>query len=999
MEFSLGQNSYGFAVEAIEAIPEIDGVAYRMRHVTSGTRLLYLANDDANKAFSISFKTPPANNTGVFHILEHSVLCGSQKFPVKEPFVNLLKTSMQTFLNAMTFPDKTMYPVASTNMQDLMNLTDVYLDAVLHPAIFEKSAIFKQEGWHYELSDQGELCYNGVVYNEMKGALSSPDAVLSNAITAALFPNTAYRFESGGDPASIPDLSYENFLDTYQRHYRLDNSYIVLYGDLDAARMLAFLNEEYLSPVAAEQELVLVGDPNPLVSQTPCIAEGIVHKMETAPENAMCGLGFVVGDATQRRRLIATDILVDALFGSNEAPLKRAILNANIADDVNACLVDAMLQPFVLIQTRKAKPHTLKTLATVIHENSKRLVHEGIDRDILRGALASAEFAMREHDFGYADGVVLAMSALSGWLYDDEAATSYLHYEEDFVALRKALDGNYFESLLHDVFLDNDHYASVELRPIASDTNSREAKRLIDIAQELSDQDRTRITHETAELRRIQETPDTPEALATLPRLSRSDIGEPPTEAPYSVVDAAGLPCILHTIKTHGIAYAYRYYDISDIAIDDLPYVELLAMVLGKLGTTHHSAAELDTCVQNELGSLSFFLEIHENKADTTVCIPRFVVGASALSERITSLSTIACEVIHETDFSDIARIADVLLQKRAAIEQLFANAGHSAALTRAFAHVTPVGAMRDLIGGVGFYRFVKSVLSDFEKQSETLTERLTELAQRIFTLDRCIISFAGSAADFESFTEVDRAAFPRQANNEYIQNLTVDTLYVPRYRTLPCRTLSGSCEAFIVPTDVVYAARAANLYDTTIPYTGVWQIAARSLSFDFLWNEVRVKGGAYGVGFQASRTGALRFYSYRDPHLDETLARYRAAEEWIATFNPSPDELDGYVVSSVATLDAPHKPRELMRRQDIDLLSGYTPQDRIRTRHEMLTADVPSVRSLAPAIAHTAIDGAVCVFGNAEIIANATEKIEICDLLAEPIQSLDEIFKEYCTQ
>ena len=993
MKPSLGQRAHGFTVEAVEDVPEIDGTAYRMRHDASGARLLYLANDDANKAFSISFKTPPADDTGVFHILEHSVLCGSRKFPVKEPFVSLLKTSMQTFLNAMTFPDKTMYPVASTNMQDLMNLADVYLDAVLHPAIFEKRTVFEQEGWHYELSEEGALRYNGVVYNEMKGALSNPESVLYDALSAALFPDTAYRFESGGDPKSIPDLTYESYLDTHRRHYRLDNSYLVLYGDLDLERMLAFLDEDYLAPGAAEQASQNVGAPNPLSRQAPVAAEGVVRAMETAPENAMCGLGFVVGDASERRRLVAADVLVDAVFGSNESPLKRAVLDAGIADDATAFLADGLLQPFVVIQTKNAKPDTLNTLSQVVRETCERLAREGIDRDILRGSIASAEFALREHDFGYADGVALAVSSMAGWLYDDANATSHLRYEEDFAALREAVDEGYFERLLTELFLENGHRASVELRPCEPAGEPAEAARLAEIAATLSDDDRTRIAADAAALRCAQEAPDAPEAVAALPRLSRADIGEAPAQPPYRVVDAGGQPCVYHAVRTHGIAYAYRYYDISDLPVDDLPYATILALVLGKLGTARRTAAEVDSLVQNELGALSFFLETYEDAADADAALPRFVVGASALSEKVESLTEIVREIMLETEFSDTARISDALVQKRVGMEQGFANAGHSAALARAEAHVTPAGALRDLVGGVGFYRFLKGALADFDASAGALAARLSDLAARIFSPDRLLLSFGGSEEDFARFVEADAAAFLRPtAGGPPVE----PAVPAPRSRRAATRALPGSREAFAVPTDVVYAARAADRRAANEPYTGVWQIASRALSYDFLWNEVRVKGGAYGAGFQAARAGALRFYSYRDPHLDETLARYRAAGDWIGAFDPDEEEMDGYVVSSVAGIDAPKKPRDIVRRQAGDAIAGRTPQDRARSRAEMIAADAAAVRALAPAVVRTAEEGAVCVFGNAGVIAAAAAGIPPVDLLTEPAADLEEMLDEY---
>ena len=468
MNLEQGQELHGFTVLTAEPLPETDGDAYTLSHPASGAKLLYLRNDDRNKAFSIAFRTPPADDTGVFHILEHSVLCGSEKFPVKEPFVNLLKTSMQTFLNAMTFGDKTLYPVASTNDQDLMNLADVYMDAVLHPDIYRKRQVFEQEGWHLEVADaeEGEtdagrrLTYNGVVYNEMKGALSDPTSVLYDQLQASLFPDTPYAFESGGTPEAIPTLTYEHYLEEHERHYRLDNSYIVLYGNLDLDRMLAFLDERYLTPVAAEQakrreQRAAQGlaelSPRTLPVQEPVRALGVRREMATAPDNACMGLAWVIGHVRERTRIVAADILLDAIAGSNEAPLKRALLDSGIAGDVQSYLADSVQQPFAVLQVRDLGENAAQRLRPTVEAELKRLAAGGLDHALVEASISRAEFVMRERDFGMADGVALAMTSLCGWLYDDDLATAYLRYEDDFAYLRRALDQGYFEDLIREV--------------------------------------------------------------------------------------------------------------------------------------------------------------------------------------------------------------------------------------------------------------------------------------------------------------------------------------------------------------------------------------------------------------------------------------------------------------------------------------------------------------------------------------------------------------------
>ena len=1000
MNLSVNQTLHGFTVLAREELPEIDGTAFVLVHKKSGARLLYLANDDSNKAFSIAFKTPPADDTGVFHILEHSVLCGSDKFPVKEPFVDLLKSSMQTFLNAMTFPDKTMYPVASTNEQDLLNLMDVYLDAVLHPAIYRKRAIFEQEGWHYELagdveSDLGdsiagdvvarteaedataELVLNGVVYNEMKGALSDPNSVLYDELQAALFPDTAYRFESGGTPRAIPDLTYEQFLDEHRRHYRLSNSYLTLYGDLDLNRMLAFLDREYLSPVADEEaardkerseggELPLV--PHALEAQAPVVAEHVKRTMDTAPENACAGLGYVIGDAAERTRVTAVDILLDALMGSNEAPVKRALLDAGLADDVLAFLADGMLQPFIVVQLRGAKPEAAKRFRAIFEDAVRAVVEQGVDRTLVEASLSRAEFIMREHDFGMADGVALSMTALSGWLYDDALATTYLRYEDDFALLRRELGTGYFERILVDVFLESDHWALAEIVPADGDEEAFEIERLRTAEAAMDPADFARIADEEAALRRMQTEPDAPAALATLPRLSVGDIGDAPDEPAYGTVDGTPVPCIRHHVPSRGIAYTYRYFDLNRAQFEELPYVAVLALVLGKLGTARHTAAEIDTLVNGKLGNLSFFADLYEGDGEARDLAPKFVVGASALSENVEAACELPLEIMLETDFSDTGKIKDVLQQRRIGMEQSFAAAGHAAAMARVASYYLPAGVIREQLGGIDFYRFLKDLLAHYDERADEVAEHLTALARRLFVDEGCTVSFAGSDEDFERFWSAG-AGTGRPGSPEL--PLSVPE---PVIRN----------EAFVVPSDVCYAAQGFDRRAIGAPYTGAWQVAARALSYDYLWNEVRVKGGAYGAGFGAARTGNMRFYSYRDPHLDETLARFAESAAWLASFEPRTEEMEGYVVATVAGFDAPLKARALVRRQDGDWFAGRTPETRHATRSEMLSATPEEVRSLAKPLALAIERNAVCAFGGQDIIEESGAGFDVITLLAE---------------
>lgn len=1022
MKLSIGRTLHGFTVKSAEDLPEIGGAAYVLEHRPSAARLLYLANDDVNKAFSISFKTPPADDTGVFHILEHSVLCGSRKFPVKEPFVNLLKTSMQTFLNAMTFGDKTMYPVASTNEQDLINLVDVYMDAVLHPDIYRIRQIFEQEGWHLELAagaqgagddakgtagaqvaDEGnadggtgaqgadgtgkpEVFFNGVVYNEMKGALSDATSVLYDELQKTLLPDTPYAFESGGTPEAIPTLTYEHYLEEHARHYRLDNSYLTLYGDLDLERMLAFLDESYLTPVAAEQtardeERARSGksplSPRTLPLQAPVAALGVRKQMQTAQENSCMALGYVIGSVQDRTRIIAVEMLLDAIMGSNEAPLKRALLDAGIAGDAQSYLADSIQQPFAVIQLRDLGDGAAARLRPIVEEELSRLAGGALDHNLLAASISHAEFVMREGDWGLADGVALSMAALSGWLYDDDLATTYLKYEDDFAFLRSQLETDYFEQLIREVFLENPHMAEVEVVPCENAVGTDEAARAKAATENFSDEDFAHIAEEVAKLRKRQEDPDAPEAIATLPQLHVSDIGPAPDGGAAAQTEAGNVTCLRHEVSCRGLAYAYRYYDLNCVAFDEIPYASVLALVLGKLETAAHSAAEIDTLTNGKLGNLSFLVEVFEDEHDPRKVLPKFTVSSSALAENADWLGALPAEILSTTDFTDTDKIRDVLEQRRIGMEQSFANAGHAAAMSRATSYYLPAGVLRQKMGGVDFYRFMKDLLANFDDRKQALAEKLDELAKRIFRADNLVLSFAGADEDLSRMLDAEKPFVADKASGKPDAATPGTVLEIPDPVALN--------EAFIVPSDVCYASIAADRRALSGgEYSGAWQIAARVLSYDYLWNEVRVKGGAYGAGFQAARSGTLRFYSYRDPHLDETLARFKGAPAWLSRFEPSADEMDGYVVSSVASFDTPLKPRALVRRQAGDFFTGRAPEDRARTRQEMIETTPEMLRSLAADIEHAVEANMSCVFGSKAILEDSKAGFAVCDLLNE---------------
>lgn len=1001
----LGSTVFGFTVTSKKTLAELDADAYVLHHRASGARLLYLACEDENKAFSIAFKTPPTDDTGVFHILEHSVLCGSTKFPVKEPFVDLIKSSMQTFLNAMTYPDKTVYPVASTNEQDLLNLMDVYMDAALNPAIYTKRAIFEQEGWHYELDvpegaplAAGTLRYNGVVFNEMKGALSDPMSVLDDAVNRALFPDTAYACESGGDPRAIPQLTYEQFLDTHARHYNLANSYIVLYGDMEVERELAFLDERYLGDgprlrdeaeraralqTARDDEAdatsdshstdcaAAIGGPNPLVRQNPLVCDYERVEMATTPDNALVGMAYVIGDAADRKRLVAADVLIDALMGTNEAPVKKAILAAGLGGNVVSYTSGDLLQPHTLIILQNAKPEVAREFRRVIEDECLRLVKKGIPRERLAAILANEEFDLRQRDYGYADGVALACDALGTWLYDDadEAATRGIEYGPIYEELNRELDGTYFEDLLRELVLESEHRALVELVPVADDAAaSREEEAELAAAKAaMDDADLQRIVEDVAALRERQEAEDAPEARATLPRLHVSDIG-PARPEPQLVIDKqTPIPCLRHDLPTHQLAYALTYFDLSHLSFAELPYVTVLTRLMNQLATERMTAGELDSYVCANLGFLSFTTEV-ATQPNWKLANPRLLVSAGALSEKMDALARIPREVWSETVFEDTERMRDVLTQTRIGMEQSFLMNGHSAALARAMSYGSPAAVLTQQLSGVDFYLFLRDLLDNFDDRKEGLCETLRELQARIFTSTGTVASFTGSDEDYRRYWSAagDLGLSPRTAATK--------ELYVP--------WPEDKREAFIIPSDVTYLARACDPRTLEIETDGTWSVASNALSYDYLWNEIRVKGGAYGCGFRSPSPRHASFYTYRDPAIDPSLARIEAAGDWLAAFDPDADTFEGFIVSCVSGMDAPLKPYALTKRRNTEYFCKTPSGKRAERRQQMLESTPDALRALAADISRIAREAPACVFAGREAIETSEADWNVVELM-----------------
>lgn len=962
-----------FKLTAIEPAPDVQSTAYIFTHVPSGARLAWLANDNTNRSFAISFKTPPQDDTGVFHILEHSVLDGSEKYPLKEPFVNLCKSSLKTFLNAFTFFDKTMYPVASTNVDDLENLMDVYLDAVLHPAIYTKPAIFLQEGWHEEIVEDNagsaddaaattgaksetaspHVTINGVVYNEMKGALSDPEDALLMHVKRALFPDSAYQYESGGNPEAIPNLTYEQFLDAHKRHYNLAHASIVLYGDLNIERELAFIDER----LTQANQTRSAGEPNPLVLQNPVHPEPRFIAADIKAEDSVVGLASVFGTYRDRKDILAAQILVGALMGSNEAPLKKALLDAEIADDAYAMVLDGILQPFVLLVLKGARPGAAEQAKNIIQQVTQDLITAGIDTGRLEAEIAQATFSLREQDSGYPEGVDASIAIMSSWLYDEDNPVRYLQLSDELTELSETLGFGYFEQLLHRIVASN-HQATVSLVPDENTPEQRTA------SYKAPDQTTIeRIKRIDAELKQEQQRQDDPKDIAKIPHLSLSALQQRPTMPKIVQYEAGqdGIPFARrhYDIATNRIMYATLSFDLAHLSYEDLPYAVLLTHLLGQLGTQHHTAEELDTLLTLRLGSFSSaivpYYQADDPLKQTAVSC---VVEASALEENIAYLATLPQEILRETLINDEQRIQTILIQLKVALENNLVNNGHALAQRAAEASFSTTVQIIDDLRGIGFYRFICNLTDSWDAQKEATLIKLTELLHTMFYQNNCRVSLAGSDAHYEAYWKA-------AGDMGFAQKELVHALSIPQ------RPASERISrAYSVPSDVTYTALSgAGLASCNEPYHGSWSVAAQALTYTYLWQQVRVLQGAYGAGINPFACSLISLYSYRDPVVEPTVDTFLRAGEWLATWKPTESELEGCIISCIAKTDAPLKPRALMKKYDSLAATGRDLHWPERVRKEILNTSLNDIHAFAEVLAAITQTGTVVSIGSRTLL------------------------------
>ena len=950
----------GFRLKQIRPIPEIDAYMWELVYEKNGAELVYLERPDDNKTFAISFKTIPNDDTGVFHILEHSVLCGSRKYPSKDPFVELLKGSLQTFLNAMTFNDKTMYPVSSRNDRDFLNLVDVYMDAVLHPMLLEKEEIFMQEGWHIEVDEEGKFSYKGVVFNEMKGAYSSADEVMSEEIMKALYPDVCYAKDSGGDPRFIPSLTYEEICEAHRTFYSPSNARIFLDGKMNLEEVLqkldAFLSE--FDPVEVP-EINLVQEK--VVSPTR-ESEYEIAENEDLAKKTRLALGFGAANFDETERLLAISCLCDAIAGSNEAPLKKAFLDAQIADDVSLSLMDGIATASVILELRGMNEEDIEEACALLTDTVDTIVGEGLDKKRLVACLNSMEFRLAERDYGSMPrGLVYGISIMDTWLYGGDPIKP-LTLAPVLSALRAHLesDDGYYENLLSELFLENEHMGAAVLKPsktLAARRLADEEERLAKIKENMTEEELVALKEKNARLLVWQQEEDTEEILAMLPSLTLDDVSEEVDPLPIEVKEQNGTSMLLHKVATSGIDYVTLRFSVNDLAPELLPRLSLFTALLTRLDTTEYTALELESEIQTYLGALSFAPEVLANGADKTSAKVFLSVTVAALTKNREHILRLLPEVFYDTKFENKEQIHNLIHQWRVAFEDSYAGAGHVNSMNRAGAYTFGYMAVNEAVGGLEYYRYLREFDKNFDEMWDSEMETFTDLTFRLFDRERLTLSLTGECD--EAFAEELLSLIPA---------IGIAPPALMKYKPLGLLN-----EGIRVPSQVSYASVFAGL-ESDRP--GTFAVARNILSFAYLWGEIRVKGGAYGAGFSIRKNGCVAFYSYRDPSAARSVGVYENAPAFLRAFVEgacAEGVPSKFIIGALGAEDPLRTPRTVGALSDTEYLLGRTHEDTLRRRRELLSTTSGDLLALADALeALFSSPYAVCVIG-------ADEKLQDC--------------------
>lgn len=950
-------------------VEDVQSDGFILRHKKSGARIAILSNNDDNKVFYIGFRTPPEDETGVPHIIEHTTLCGSKKFPVKDPFIELAKGSLNTFLNAMTYPDKTVYPVASCNDQDFKNLMDVYLDAVFNPNITKYEEIFKQEGWHYELTGKDdELKINGVVYNEMKGAYSSPDEVLSSQIYRSLFPDNTYSKDSGGNPEYIPKLTYEAYLDFYHKYYHPSNSYIYLYGDMDVVERLEWLDKEYLSLYDYKKVNSEI-NKQPAFGEIKNVEAQYSITMDDSQENkTYLSYNRVVGDTLDKMLYQAFDVLDYALVSSPGAPVKQALIDAGIGDDVYGSYDAGILQPVFSFVAKNANASQADEFESIIENTLKEVVKTGINKEALLAGINSSEFKFREADFGqFPKGLLFGLNCLDSWLFDDMKPFIHLECLGTFAKLRKAVDTDYFEKLIQEYLLDNTHGSSVTVKPKRGLGNEREealAKELSDYKASLSDEEIKKLIEDTEHLKKYQEEPSSDEDLRKLPMLTRADMKK--NAMPFSNIEdeLLDVKVVRHDIESNGIDYISFLFDAGDFAQSELGYLGFFTNALGLVSTEKYSYTDLANATNIYTGGISTGTASHPDIKDRNNFVFKFEVKLKVLEKNLDKALELMEQMLLTSDFTDTKRLGELVAQIKARLQANLSSSGHLVAAMRSMSSFSRYALYQDELKGIAFYRSICRIEKELSESPKSVSDKLAAIAKKLFARNRMLISFTGNN---EAYGNAKPSL--KKVITGFNKMSAVGNQAEVHFNTAK--------EAFIDASQIQYVAKTGDFICEGYEYTGALRLLRIILSYDYLWINVRVKGGAYGCMNTFLRSGESYFVSYRDPNLSDTLDVYDRIPEYIKSFSPDERDMTKYIIGTFSALDTPMNPEAKGSRSLSAYLEGITYEQIQKERNEILNAQPEDIRRLADLVQAVLKKDSICVIGNENMIKESAGLFE----------------------
>ena len=950
-------------------VEDVQSDGFILRHKKSGARIAILSNNDDNKVFYIGFRTPPEDETGVPHIIEHTTLCGSKKFPVKDPFIELAKGSLNTFLNAMTYPDKTVYPVASCNDQDFKNLMDVYLDAVFNPNITKYEEIFKQEGWHYELTGKDdELKINGVVYNEMKGAYSSPDEVLSSQIYRSLFPDNTYSKDSGGNPEYIPKLTYEAYLDFYHKYYHPSNSYIYLYGDMDVVERLEWLDKEYLSLYDYKKVNSEI-NKQPAFDEIKNVEAQYSITMDDSQENkTYLSYNRVVGDTLDEMLYQAFDVLDYALVSSPGAPVKQALIDAGIGDAVYGSYDAGILQPVFSFVAKNANASQADEFESIIENTLKEVVKTGINKEALLAGINSSEFKFREADFGqFPKGLLFGLNCLDSWLFDDMKPFIHLECLGTFAKLRKAVDTDYFEKLIQEYLLDNTHGSSVTVKPKRGLGNEREealAKELSDYKASLSDEEIKKLIEDTEHLKKYQEEPSSDEDLRKLPMLTRADMKK--NAIPFSNIEdeLLDVKVVRHDIESNGIDYISFLFDAGDFAQSELGYLGFFTNALGLVSTEKYSYTDLANATNIYTGGISTGTASHPDIKDRNNFVFKLEVKLKVLEKNLDKALELMEQMLLSSDFTDTKRLGELVAQIKARLQANLSSSGHLVAAMRSMSSFSRYALYQDELKGVAFYRSICRIEKELSESPKNVSDKLAAIAKKLFARNRMLISFTGNN---EAYGNAKPSL--EKVISGFDKMSAVGNQAEVHFNTAK--------EAFIDASQIQYVAKTGDFICEGYEYTGALRLLRIILSYDYLWINVRVKGGAYGCMNTFLRSGESYFVSYRDPNLSDTLDVYDRIPEYIKSFSPDERDMTKYIIGTFSALDTPMNPEAKGSRSLSAYLEGITYEQIQKERNEILNAQPEDIRRLADLVEAVLKKDSICVIGNENMIKESARLFE----------------------